>query len=45
METRLIKHAALDTINLPELSAAASHGSGGSVSILIQEMVVLGMMT
>ena len=45
METGLINHAALDTIDLPEQSAAASPVSGGGVSILIQEMVVFGMMT
>jgi hypothetical protein len=45
METGLINHAALDAVDLPEPSAAASTVSSGGVSILIQEMVVFGMMT
>jgi hypothetical protein len=40
----LTSHAALDAIDRPEPSAAASTVSSG-VSILVQEMVVFGMMT
>src|SRR5215218_2033816 len=44
LEKGLFSHAALDAIDLPEPSAAASTVSSG-VSILIQEMVMCGMIT